>query len=37
MSEETNMAKEKEITVANTHVPDKMYGYGEVETGLSGL
>ena len=22
------MAKEKEITVANTHVPDKMYGYG---------
>lgn len=28
MDEENNMADEKEITVANTHVPDKLYGYG---------
>lgn len=22
------MADEKEVTIANTHVPDKLYGYG---------
>lgn len=28
MGKENNMAGQKEITVANTHVPDKLYGYG---------
>ena len=28
MSEVINVADEKEVTIANTHVPDKLYGYG---------
>ena len=27
-SEVINVADEKEVTIANTHVPDKLYGYG---------
>lgn len=28
MREVINVADEKEVTIANTHVPDKLYGYG---------
>ena len=27
MSEVLNVADEKEVTIVNTHVPDKLYGY----------
>lgn len=28
MSEVINVADEKDVAIANTHVPDKLYGYG---------